>query len=375
MKRLTDEEDSFRKSSRRIAGIGFMLFGIGILIMVIGTIIAIALILSTPSYGIPGLGMGALTAEAIRAIAGIVLVGIGIVFYFIFTMYAGFKGRSVVSKVDLAGWESYVRNLGIMYFIATLLVVIGIFIIPGTSIFYKDIILMLISSILLMVSALLVPFHKQSIATGIILIIAAIFTLLPFQFPQLSQASWLVGSIPGLSQALTTISIAKILPAVSLMIVGVALILRGIIPKPLICHIIAAVGGLIYVISVIYVSFSTLSLVSETSSYIEMLSMAQYYMRGVGTVISALWTLYYTSIAGLSLTGIAGILGLIALLLVLVYIIKKGFASTGVTIVRETRYCPSCGAPVEPGDTYCRRCGRKLAEREISPPPPPPPSF
>lgn len=375
MKRLTDEEDSFRKSSRRIAGIGFMLFGIGILIMVIGTIIAIALILSTPSYGIPGLGMGALTAEAIRAIAGIVLVGIGIVFYFIFTMYAGFKGRSVVSKVDLAGWESYVRNLGIMYFIATLLVVIGIFIIPGTSIFYKDIILMLISSILLMVSALLVPFHKQSIATGIILIIAAIFTLLPFQFPQLSQASWLVGSIPGLSQALTTISIAKILPAVSLMIVGVALILRGIIPKPLICHIIAAVGGLIYVISVIYVSFSTLSLVSETSSYIEMLSMAQYYMRGVGTVISALWTLYYTSIAGLSLTGIAGILGLIALLLVLVYIIKKGFASTGVTIVRETLYCPSCGAPVEPGDTYCRRCGRKLAEREISPPPPPPPSF
>jgi len=341
-------EDPLRKSARSLAAASLLIFAISVLIVVISTIVMIAVL------------SAALRPTAVpitaTAAAGLILIDIGIIIYIIFALYAGFKGRSVVLRTDLAGWEATIRNLGGLYFSATLFLVVGMFLIPGTYMLYQAMVLSLISSILLMISAMIIPSQTQSITAGILVIIAAILSMLvkvPVKVPDLEHV--------GFFQVLSMLFLSGTLFTAALIIVGIALILRGTILRPPIYNTVAAVGGVVFAADLAYFGFSLTSLLSWLPSPTDVPSPAA----------SAYWTFYWTWLAGSSLIGISGIIGLVALICAIIFIVKSGFPAimrVGIPPpvapptppTKPSRYCPSCGSPVDPEDTYCSNCGRKL---------------
>jgi hypothetical protein len=343
-------EDTFRLNARRWGAIALLLYAIGVLIIILGLLGAIGILLSGVR---PSPTPTPIPPEAIRAIAGAILILVSFVLLIVFALYAGFKGRSVVSKVDLRGWDSLVRMLGILYFLAALFFAIGTFLIPGTFLFYGTVIMFLISSILIMVCAQLIRSPELSMPAGIILIIAGILSMIA------------VGNIMNLLGPFGTslgpqlpLFITGTLSGIALIIVGVALILRQMILQWPISHIIAAVGGILYAADFAYSEFSVVSFFASLPL-----------PPGTTPAETAYLMIYSTVIAGGSLGGIAGILGIIALIYAITFVIKTGFPalarirapSASVELpTRELRYCPKCGAPVKPEDFYCEKCGYKL---------------
>jgi hypothetical protein len=362
MEEGTVYEDIIRLRARRLGAVALLLYAVGTLITVVGVAAGLAIILSSVPSG-PSMPT---TPEVVRAIAGVVLMAIGFIFYVYFALYAGFKGRGVVSRTDLSGWGVVVKNLGRLYFIATLLVAIGIIVIPGTSFLYSTAIIFLVSSALFMVSAYLAPSLQRSITAGIILIIASITTIVGVR----AGIPGFLGQVPGISQITSLPLTYGLLSAIAFMIVGVALIVRGMALHRLIPDIIAGVGGMVYASGLAYTQFSIVSTLSELSSYLSWLQPLGFLLprRITGPAEAGFWTLYSTSIAGSSLIGIAGIIGLIALILSIVFLVKSVLPATVVekappqqpTEPRRLNYCPGCGSPVSPEDMYCGSCGRKL---------------
>ena len=347
-----EEEDPFRLNARRLGAVALVLYAVSILIAVLGIVVAVGIVLSAlPPVTLPGVPI---TPEVIRVIAGLVLFCVGIIVFTVFSLYAGFKGRSVVSKVDLTGWDGLIKTLGKLYFVAMLFLAIGIFIIPGTTGIYGMTIILLIYSILIMVCALLVPSPQRSIAAGILLIIAAGLSM----FGGRISIPGLGAQIPGISQLMSALFVAGTFPGVAFIVVGIALIVRQVILRWPISHLIASVGGLIFAIGIAYADFSIVSFMSGLPL-----------PSGVTPAETAFWTLYSTSMVSGSLGGIAGILGIVALIFAIVFMVKTGFPALGMVKApptpvelpaKELRYCPSCGVPVSPGDIYCGNCGRKL---------------
>jgi hypothetical protein len=334
-----------------------VLYAVGALIVALGIVVAIGTILSAlSSYRLPSIPAVPITSEAARGIAGLALLCVALILLFAFALYAGFKGRSVVSRVDLTGWDSLVRTLGILYFAATLFLAIAIFVIPGISAFMGGMaIMLLISSALIMVCALLAHLPRQSITAGILLIIAGVLFMLAgrISIPSLGMQLF------GISELTSMLFAVGTLAGVAYIIVGVALILRQVILRWPISHIIASVGGVIYAANVAYSAFS-----------------AVYYCLSYplpsGTILGPLETafgiLYSASVMGCSLSGIAGILGIISLIFAIVFVAKAGFPALARVEApppagmpaKELRYCPGCGSPVDPEDVYCGKCGKKL---------------
>jgi len=351
-------EDSVRENSRRLGSIALVLYATSVLVIIVGVITAMGITFSNLSSVISG-PWGPVTPEMARTITGLVFIGIGFIIYAVFAIYAGFKGRSVVSNVNLMGWESLIENLGKLYFVATLLLAIGVFIIPRTSFVYKNVIIALIAALLLMISAFLMPSRQQSITAGVLLIVGAVLSFFAgtFQVPWSQQMG-------GFHSVLSTILLSNALVAVALIVVGVALIVRGVIYKPLIYNSVASVGGIIYAVSLAYNGFSLASYLSELSSspYVS------------GAVESAYWILYGTSITGCSLLGIAGILGLVALILAIVFTVKSGFPSIMGTTVSGAATPPTAKPPaakpaeetVEQLEKLIEKLDERLALGEIS---------
>lgn len=361
-------EEAIRLRARRLGAAALLLYAIGVLIIVVGLVVAAGLALSyLPSFptGMPA------APEVARVIAGIVLMATGLIFFIIFAFYAGFGGRRVVSRVDLSGWDVVVKKLGKLYFIATFLLAIGVIIVPGTSPLYATVIIFLVASLFIMISALLVPHPQRSMAAGILLIIAAVIMIVGRRI----GIPALLGQLPGVSQIASIPLTYELFSAIAFMIVGVALIVRGMALHWFIPYIIAGAGGLVYTSGLAYTQFSIVSLLSELTSYLSWLQPLGFIIpRGVtGAAEASFWTFYSTSIAGCSLIGISGILGLIALILSIVFLVKSIFPTAEIERrppppslpppspeVRRLNYCPSCGAPVSPEDVYCGNCGRKL---------------
>lgn len=355
-------EEAIHLRARHLAAIALLLFAIGILVVVVGVIVAVSVMLSyLPS--VPGMPTA---PEAARSIAGLVLLGIGFIFFVYFALYAGFKGRGVVSRADLSGWDSVVKNLGKLYFIAMLFLTAGIMVIPGTSFLYSTVIMLLVASALIMVSAYLAPSLQRSIVAGIILIIASIIMIVGERI----GIPGFLRQIPGVSQITSMPLTGGLLSAIAFIIVGIALIVRGMALHQLIPNIIAGIGGIVYASGLAYTQFSIVSFLLELSSYLSWLQPLGFLIpRSItGPAEAGFWTFYSTSIAGCSLIGVAGILGLIALILSIVFLVKSVFPAAGVERrplppppeARRLNYCPSCGAQVSPEDVYCGSCGRKL---------------
>jgi hypothetical protein len=331
-----------------------VLYAVGALIVALGIVVAIGIILSAlPSYRLPGVPI----VPDARTIAGLVLLCVALILLFAFALYAGFKGRSIVSRVDLTGWDSLVRTLGILYFAATLFLAIAIFVIPWMYAFMGGVaIMLLIASALIMVCALLVHSPRQSITAGILLIIAGVLFMLAgsISIPGLGM------QLPGISQLTSMLFAVGTLAGVAYIIVGVALILRQVILRWPISHIIASAGGVIYAAGFAYSAFSAVHL-----------SLSYPLPSGaiLGPLETAFGILYSANVIGCSLSGIAGILGIVSLIFAIVFVAKTGFpalarveappAPAGVP-AKELRYCPGCGSPVDPEDVYCGKCGKKL---------------
>jgi hypothetical protein len=156
-----------------------------------------------------------------------------------------------------------------------------------------------------------------------------------------------------------------VISIIAIMIVGVAIIIRQIVFQwPFISHILAVIGGFIFAVGIAYIYFSY---VSELSS-IKLPEWPTKPSPEDSTLLTGLYTNYYTFITGGSLTGVAGILGIIAMILVIVFVAQTALGPARVAAPpkplempsKELRYCPKCGAPVKPEDFYCEKCGYKL---------------
>jgi hypothetical protein len=344
-------EDAYRSRARQLGAVSLLLFAIGVLVLAIGAVVGLSVLLSIFPFGLLPV------PEAARIVAGSALIIIGDVFSLLFALYAGFKGRGVVSRPDLSGWELVVKNLGRLYFIATLFVSVGILVIPGTSPIYVSTVLILVSAVLLMVSAHLTPSPQQSMAAGIVLIVASIASLI-------GVGAGAAGALGMLQVATALPATYGLLPAIALMIVGVALILRAAVAQRFISHIVAGVGGIVFAAGLAYVHLSTVAVLSQLSSPLTVIQALRFLVpqRTAGLVEVASWTLYGTGIAGSSLIGIAGILGLVALILAITFAAKSALPAAPQQPAgpRQLNYCPGCGSPVSPEDNFCGSCGRRL---------------
>jgi hypothetical protein len=295
-----EKEDIFRQSTRRLGAIALILYAFGILIVILGVIVFVSILVSTLSKYIPPgiilIGIH-IPSDVIRSMIGVALILVGSMFYIIFSLYAGFMGRSVVSKIDLRGWGGLIKVLAILNFIAMLFITIGIFNISMSSFIYRAFTMILISSILILVCAFLIPL-QHLIEAGILLIIAGILAIVAE-----STNISVLGPLASFS-TIGALFTGGVLPNVALIIVGVAITIRPMTLKWPISHIIASVGGIIYATNIAYTYFSII------------LSLPTHVPTGFSI-------LYYSIITGGSLVGVAGILGIIALILAIVFAVMR----------------------------------------------------
>jgi MFS family permease len=357
---MEKREQTYLQSSRRIAIIALILYAIGILIIGIGAIVfygsLISILEKIKFYLDPSF-----RAEVGKVQVALSLFIVYIIFSIIFALYAGLIGRSVVSKMDFGGWRTFIMILGILNFLAILFYALPVFILPGLSQLYAPAVMILISSILILVCVFLLPMQRL-MESGILLIVASILAII---------AGNITVSILPAYKFLTSTHIhgtafsGGVISIIAIMTVGVAIIIRQIVFQwPFISHIFTVIGGVIFAVGIAYIYFSY---VSELSS-IKLPEWPTKPSPEDSTLLTGLYTNYYTFITGGSLTGVAGILGIIAMILVIVFVAQTALGPARVAAPpkplempsKELRYCPKCGAPVKPEDFYCEKCGYKL---------------
>ena len=147
-----------------------------------------------------------------------------------------------------------------------------------------------------------------------------------------------LGQLPNISRIASVLLIDGLLSAIAFILVGVALIIRGVALHQFIPNTIAAttaaIGGIIYTSGFAYIRFSIALLLSELLSHGSWLQLLVFLtstpVEVSGQAETAFWAFYYTSIAAYSIIGIAGILGLIALAFSIAFLVKYVFPSVRV---------------------------------------------
>ena len=335
-------EEATRSRARRIGAAALLLYATGTLLIVVGIIVVIS---STLSYLSSALVIH-ITPEVTRSITGLVLMSLGFIFFIYFTLYAGFKGYQVISSPDLSGWDVVVRNLSELYFTTMLFLTAGVILTPGASPLYVTAVTFFTASALIMWSTSLIPQPRQSVVAGILLIIAAVLMIIGEHvglsvflesFPSISGFMG-IGQLPGISRMASVLLIDGLFLAIAFILIGVALIVRGIALNRFtlyaIATITAAIGGITYASSLAYTRFSITSFLSELLSHMSWSQLLGFLssipIEVSGQVEAAFWTFYYISMAGYLIIGVAGILGLTALVLSIVFLVKSVLPSVKV---------------------------------------------
>ncbi|MEM4005145.1 MAG: zinc ribbon domain-containing protein [Desulfurococcaceae archaeon] len=355
-------------NARRLGAAALTFYAVSTLIIVLGSVAGVVAVSTMLSDTYPSAG----TIDA-RTMVGLILIGMGLMFQLLFSLYAGFYGRNLILRTNFAGWEEFVKMLAKLYFIATLFIVVGFFVTPQGTMISGNLIFLLISSILILIAAPLVPLPQQSFTAGIMLIISAILNFISLRTGTLGKVFSALPMLESVGlKGIGSLSLHIDAQNVALLMIGIALMIRGmsLSKSALYSYLIAIIAGIIYTAGLAYAGISNASLISSIESSIQIISRML-----PEPVVSALWTIYYTQIIGNSLLSVAGILGMIALILVLVPGLSAFLPGAGISppptprvppptprvgLPEELRYCPSCGAPVGPHDIYCSRCGRRL---------------
>ncbi|MCL7402320.1 MAG: hypothetical protein LZ168_06000 [Thaumarchaeota archaeon] len=335
-------EEATRSRARRLGAAALLLYATGTLLIIVGIIVVGSFALSYLS-SILALHTA---PEATKSIPGLLLVGLGFIFFTYLILYAGFKGYQVVLSPQLSGWDVLVRNLGEVCFAGMLFLTAGVVLTPGAAPLYATVVILFVASALIMGSTLLVPRAHQSVVAGILLVIAATLIIIGERVGLLilledfsSILDFIrLGQLPNISRIASVLLIDGLLSAIAFILIGAALIIRGVALHRLTSHTIAAItaaiGGIIYTLGFAYTQLSVAFFLSELLSHVSWLQLLGFLtsipIEVSGQAETAFWAFYYMSIAGYSIIGIAGILGLIALAFCVVFLVKSIFPSIRV---------------------------------------------
>lgn len=349
-------------SMRKLAVASILLYPLGILLVLIGTsslMIGLASVLSQlpTSVRIP---LGDSEGALLRFSIGITLVAVGFILQLAYIFYACFKLFQFINKGDFSNWGTAVGKIGKFYFLSMLFIIIGLFIIPGTTDLYGRLIMFLIASAMIMTSASLAPFPQQSLLAGTFMIIATVIMFLAGRI----EYSLPAGILPQRQIISPSLQQEVFAAYLAMVLLGIALLIRTFITSPLPTRLILIIAGLVYTSGIAYTYLEAASYISRLPSSLP--TLIRVVAPNLSTAYEA-W--YYASLSGFACTGIAGIMGIIATLLALFQIITSEFPTLKIMIgppppppppPPPSRYCPQCGSPVRPDDKYCGNCGTKL---------------
>jgi len=249
--------------------------------------------------------------------AGIVLVNVSAVMYYIIFIIAGFMGRGIAVTMGQKSWKPLVLILSIIFLVHALLLVIGGYLISATgTAFGSYLIIYAIGSLLLLITSILISMKTPAyLISGIMLLIASILMIISItNMGDFFRVTYQPSYIPG------------ILLPISLIIASIALMVYDFIKhKPLI-QTVLTIAALIFTIDLIL----KLAGVSDTIDALSSVSIFKGYEHYIyGTFIPLL--------LGEIFLGIVGILGLIALIMLLAVIIKSFTQPVAVAPAHQPR--------------------------------------